>query len=474
MSLDFEDSIVAVATPPGEGGVAIVRLSGEGCKDILARVVRRRFREPEAPWQSHHLYLAEVHDGESIIDEVLAVFMAGPHSYTGQDSAEIHCHGGRVLPSLIVDLCLAQGARLARPGEYTLRAYLSGKLDLAQAESVLGLIEAGSRSAVRLAARGLEGALTRRVAAVRDRLLDLVAELEAELDFGDEVPSMTSAALCQSAAEVGQRVTAILKDANEGQELIDGVHVVLVGPPNVGKSTLYNVLVGAERALVSPYAGTTRDQLESVISLLGVSVRLCDTAGLRVSEDPVEQMGVARSQSSGRVADILVLVLDGSQAFPSDFFAEYAPLLREGKARDVLVVLNKDDLGRSGMSEAEVSAKLGELQTGEGSAACRVVRCSLVEGSGVEALVSQLGELVAAGRSTESGGALSVNQRQREALLRCQAALESFAAGAQADMPHDCLLLDLHLAIEHLGAVYGQDVSEDILDRVFSKFCLGK
>lgn len=454
----MDETIVAVATPPGEGGVAIVRLSGSEAGRILSAVVqRRRGRE----WLSHRLYLGRACAGEGqVLDEVLAVWMQGPRSYTGEDVAEIHCHGGRVLPALVVDACVARGARLAHPGEFTLRAFLAGRLDLAQAESVLALIRAGSAGAARLAAEGLEGALSQRVRALRGELLDWLAAWEAELDFGDEVPGLGPSEVARRLALGREELGAILAEAEEGRVRGEGLLAVLVGAPNAGKSTLWNALLGEERALVTPYPGTTRDRLEHPVVLEGLGLRLVDTAGLRPGGEPVEQLGMGRTLQAVGHAEVLVVVLDASQDWPASLEEVQGAAGRV----PVLVVLNKQDLpGRLDPAEAATRFPAGI-----------VVPTCLLEPSGVGPVRRALVELLRQAGAGRTAGALSVNRRQFQALVRCQESLEAVALGVEAGMPCDCLAVDLRQAVVALGEVTGQDVTEEVLDRVFSEFCLGK
>lgn len=504
------DSIVAVATPSGCGGVAIVRLSGPCSLTIMAAVVVPRSEKlsqqraldghhqssastlptgevaatarigaektGRAGWRPRHMYLVSVVEADgSIVDQALAVYMPGPHSFTGEDVCEIHCHGGLALPGLIVQLCIAQGARLADPGEFTLRAFLAGKLDLAQAESVLGLIEADSRRAVHLAARGLEGSLSRQVQHMRSRLLRIVAELEAELDYGDEVSGLEAEQIAAVCSSVLADIDNVLIDAQEGELLVEGVYTVLAGLPNVGKSSLWNSLIGEERALVTPYAGTTRDQLECRLSIQGICFKLVDTAGLRDSSDPVEQMGVSRSRQAITRAQLLVVVLDSSrQVQPQLREVLASESLDSGAYAGVVVVLNKQDLALPTYGESVkdiVTEMLGE---------CHLEIVKTILGGehrdevGVRNVQQALVDIVRGLSAWGDNQAFSVNARQRQALVQARQSLEGCQAAIGFSMPSDCLLLDLHQALSSLGAVVGSNVSEDILDEVFSRFCLGK
>lgn len=446
-----EDTIVAMATPPGEGGVAIVRLSGPLCEEILVNLMQR-----SGAWESHRLYHGRVLLGEAgISDEVLAVLMRAPRSYTREDVAEVHCHGGRLVPGLFVDACVRLGARLARPGEFTLRAFLNGRLDLTQAESVLGVIQASHRAALRVAADGLAGNLSRRVEGLRGELLDWLCRLEAEIDFGEEVPAMPAGESRARLRQARSSLEGLLRGAEEGRLRSEGILTVLAGAPNAGKSTLLNLLLGEERALVTPHPGTTRDRLEESAVLGGIPFRLVDTAGLRSSEEPVERLGMERTREVLGRADLVLVVMDGSIAPPE---------LDLGAGAADLVVLNKRDLGVVVTAEHVAACWPGAL----------VRECSLIDGTGLHGVRQGLLELGRrlAGEHTE--GVHLVNRRQQEALLRCADSLATLESALADSLPSECLCVDLREAVTALGQVTGADVTEEVLDRIFSNFCLGK
>ena len=439
-----------------------MRLSGAGCLSVASGVFKPR-SGCIGSWLPRHMYFGQVCDAQGqALDEALAVFMPSPHSYTGEDVAEIHCHGGILLPSLIVDRCVELGARLASPGEFTLRAFLNGKLDLAQAEAVLGLIKAASSGAVRLQARGLSGALSQRVKALRSRLLSLVARLEAEIDFGEEVDSVSASDQCCEAEAIDAGIAKLLRDAHVGKALAQGVTVVLIGPPNAGKSTLWNKLLGEDRALVTPVPGTTRDCLEADCTVGGCFLHLLDTAGLRQSDDYVEQLGMQRTREAVRDADICVVILDGSR----EWSAEDEEIASLTAASGPLLLLNKRDLG-SAVSCGEAAAHFGISEN------C-VLSVGLLDDQYIPLINKHLAERARLVAGDYGEGAVSVNQRQMQALTRAQECLAQYRLGVADGMPCDCLLSDLHRALAFLGEVTGENVSEDILDQIFSQFCLGK
>jgi len=395
-----------------------------------------------------------------LLDEVLAVLMRAPNSYTREDVAEIHCHGGLMIPSLVLEACVAAGARLARPGEFTLRAFLSGRMDLAQAESVLALIQAGSATAARLAAEGLQGAPSRRVAQVRKDLLDGLSALEAGLDFGDEVQGLDEAGLLDRVNRVRGALQSWILQADQGRMGAEGLLTVVVGPPNAGKSTLWNQLLGEERALVSPYAGTTRDRLEAPVQLGGLRLRLVDTAGLRSTADPLEALGMGLTRKALEHAEVLVVILDCSVDWPGAL--EELPAV----AAEIpcVVVLNKSDLP----SRLRAGEARGHFPT------ARVVSTCLLDASGVEVVRVALEEACRRAGVGRTAGALSLNSRQYQALVRGLEHLDALTLGLASGVPLDCLAVDLRQAISALGEVSGEDVTEELLDRVFSQFCIGK
>lgn len=381
--------------------------------------------------------------------------MRAPRSYTREDVAEVHSHGGRLVPGLLVEACLHLGARLARPGEFTLRAFLNGRLDLSQAESVQEVIRASHRSALRVAAEGLAGLLSRRVGRIRANLLEWLSRLEAEIDFGEEVPAMSAGESSARLQEARQALDRLQTGGEEGRLRSEGIHTVLVGAPNAGKSTLLNLLLGEDRALVTPYAGTTRDRLEETAMLAGLPFRLVDTAGLHDSAEPLERLGMDRTREALQRAEVLVAVVDGSTCWPA------LDLPAEGPH---LVVLNKRDLGAL-------------VQVSEVAAACPgavVVECSLLDGTGLDAVRQALIDLGRRLAGERSDGVHPVNRRQLEALLRCRQSLSTLELALSQGLPAECLCVDLREAVTALGEVTGEDVSEEVLERIFSTFCLGK
>ncbi len=452
------DTIVAPATPPGEGGIGILRLSGPAAGSLLAAVFRGRVAVPAMT--SHHLYHGRLcrPDG-SALDDVLAVLMRAPHSYTGEDVAEVHCHGGSRLLRSVLDLFLATGARLARPGEFTQRAFLNGRLDLAQAEAVAALIGARSEQAARAALAQLDGRLSARLRHFSAECRELLTLLEAHIDFpDDELGALDQDAVVRRAQTLRDEMAALLATFDAGRALREGVSVLILGRPNVGKSSLLNALLGEARAIVTEIPGTTRDTLEEQLVLGGIPLRLVDTAGVRDTSDPIEQEGVRRARSKAAAADLVLLVIDQSQPLRAEdrLALALAPLER------TVLVRNKGDLPGAATDEALRGFT-------------RQVTVSAKGGSGLEALQQQVIDFFTgdAGGALEEGVVLT-ERRHREALVLATTAVERFLAAPSAGEPLECQAMELREALAALGQITGETTADDILNEIFGKFCIGK
>jgi tRNA modification GTPase len=477
------ETIAAIATPPGVGGVGIVRISGPEAFAIGRALFRRSGTVDGAPFEpvSHlltHGFVIDPATGERV-DEVLAAFMRAPRTYTREDVLEFQAHGGPLILRRILALALANGARAAHPGEMTLRAFLNGRLDLAQAEAVMALISAESEAGRRLALRQLQGELSTRVQQARTAAMGALARIEASIDFPDEeVPPPDPAELAMLIAEAQAEVARLLAGADRGRILREGLRVAIVGRPNVGKSSLLNALLRTERAIVTPIAGTTRDTVEERASIGGIPVHLVDTAGLTPSDDPIERIGVARSRAAARSADLLLFVLDGSEplndldtAAAQELHALNTDEPENETVRDsstsalplMLLVLNKADL----------PAVTGEQEAQALWPGAQVVHSSTLSADGVAALEQAITALVLGGEA-QSGDTLVASARHADALRRAAEHLTAAQATLTGDLPLDFVSIDLRAALETLGEITGETATGDLLDRIFSEFCIGK
>jgi tRNA modification GTPase len=454
-----DDTIAAIATPLGHGGVGIVRLSGARCSAIADAVfVGRR---PARQWRTHHFYRGRVVDAAgAAIDDALAVLMRAPRSYTGEDVVELHCHGSPVTLRRVLARVLSGGARAAEPGEFTKRAFLNGRLDLAQAEAVIDLVRARTGSAAQLAVQQLSGDLSAHLGDLRAQLIGLKALLEAQIDFSEEDFEVAPAELLATLDGCRTNVEILVETYRCGKIMRDGVRVAIIGKPNVGKSSLLNALLGEARAIVTPIAGTTRDTIEEVADFDGIPVVLTDTAGLRQMEhaDPVERMGMERTTGKIAEAHLVLPVLDASAAFD----AEDEAVLEAARGLPQVLVLNKIDLAVPVLDiEALANGTLA-------------VRVSATQRIGLTELRHAVVAAVTGGLAMESHGPVLTNVRHHAALTQAAESLRLARESICERRPADLVAVDVQDAIDHIGAVTGVVTSEDVLDRIFSEFCIGK
>ena len=458
------DTIAAISTPPGRGGIGIVRLSGPQAASITAQLLRIR-----QPLEHTRARLADVLDEidspNEPIDEAMVTFFAGPNSYTGDDLVEVAAHGSPVVLNLLLRRALALGARLAEPGEFTERAFLAGKLDLTQAEAVRDLIDAQTLTQARQAAGQMGGALSRRVAPVKMSLVELIALLEAGIDFAEDDVDVAPQ------TEIGRRIdslipplTALEASFARGRIVHDGLTMAIVGRPNAGKSSLFNRLVERDRAIVTATPGTTRDLVTERISLDGIPLELVDTAGIRETFEEVEQLGIARSREALADAAIVLVVLDATQPLNE----EERGLLAAVHGRAALVAINKCDLAQSGSGEASlhtdqsVAEQLGVL----------AIPTSALTGDGINLLREGIVRLATGGAAAEPG--LLTNLRQQQAIVAARTALQDCLKANETAIPHEMILLDLYRALWAMDSLTGQTTPDDIINLIFSTFCIGK
>ena len=460
--MNLEDTIVAIATPPGRGGLGVVRIAGDEARAIAARLLRL-----QRPLQAGRALLGEVVEPETgtRIDEVVVTYFRKPHSYTTDDVIEISAHGSPIVLRYIIELAINAGARLAAPGEFTMRAFLNGRIDLTQAEAVRDLIEAQTLYQAKVAAGQLEGALSHRLEPIKQKLVELIALLEAGIDFAeDDVPVAPTAQILDSIAEVRAPLERLEASFAFGKLVHDGLTLAIVGRPNVGKSSLFNQLVECERAIVTATPGTTRDLVTETVALGGIPVRLVDTAGIRQTVDEVEHIGVRKSREALADADLVLLVMDASQTSRED-----TELLAEIGGRTAIVVENKIDLldGRGGPNSgvALPSAVVNRHSVR--------VRTSAATGEGIPQLRSEILRQIGASGGQQEIGFLT-NARHRGLVRESLTGLERAREAAEQNVPHEMLLLDLYSALRPLDEITGATTADDIMNLIFSSFCIGK
>ena len=471
-----QETIVAISTPPGRGGIGIVRLSGSHAKLIAGRLIRHQSGSAaeEFALEPARARVVEIPDPESgeKIDEAVVTFFAAPNSYTGEDLIEIAAHGSPVVLDLLVRTALRGGARLARPGEFTERAFLSGRMDLTQAEAVRDLIEAQTLYQARIAAEQMGGALSRRVQPAKEKLVELISLLEAGIDFAEDDVSVTpDEEIITRIDAIADELRTLALSFEHGRIVHVGLRLAIVGRPNVGKSSLFNRLLERERAIVTDAPGTTRDLVTERLSLGGIPVELVDTAGLREALDEAEAIGVRKSRETLAEADVVLVVLDASVPLRDD----EAELIGSLSGRRVLVVENKCDLNEPASRQAGESAATGYAtgEFGHRPAAIAVLRTSALTGKGIVELRDALAGM-ARNPAGESEAGLLTTLRHFEAVTGALTALSAARDAVAARVPHEMLLLDLYGALRQLDSLTGETTADDILNRIFSTFCIGK
>jgi tRNA modification GTPase len=448
---------IATAVVPQQGSVNIVRVSGS---EALA-LARALFHAPgNQPWESHRILYGYVRHPQTqqVVDEALLLIMQAPRSYTREDVVEFHCHGGIIPVQQVLQLCVEQGARLAQPGEFTLRAFLNGRLDLTQAESIADLVGARSQAATHLALAGLQGKLAHPIRSLRARCLNILAEIEARIDFEEDLPPLDEDAVKKEIEQVLAEVTDILATAEQGELLRAGLKVAIVGRPNVGKSSLLNAWSKSDRAIVTDLPGTTRDVVESTLVVGGIPVQVLDTAGIRETADVVEKIGVERSRNAANAADLVLLTIDAGAGWTNGDREIYSQV----QHRPVILVINKIDLVEA----------IHELPLPD-TIHC-VVRTAAAHNQGIDALERAILDAVSADNLQASNLDLAINQRQAAALTRAKTSLQQVQATIVSELPLDFWTIDLRGALAALGEVTGEEVTESVLERIFSRFCIGK
>lgn len=454
------DTIAAISTALGEGAIGIVRMSGPEAIEYANQLFREKDLNQVA---SHTIHYGHIYrEDQSIIDEVMITVLKAPKTYTREDIIEINCHGGLVAVQEVLEACLYQGARLAQPGEFTKRAFLNGRLDLSQAEALMDLIQAKTAKSMSASMSQLSGSLSSKIKHLRNEMLQTLAQVEVTIDYPeyDDVEELSNKALCQTALVVKDEIDKLLNEASNGQLLREGVKTVIVGRPNVGKSSLLNRLTGREKAIVTNIAGTTRDTIEELISIRGIPLLLIDTAGIRDTNEIVEQIGVNKSRQMVNEADLIILMFDQSQAL-SSMDLELIDLTKDKKR---IVLLNKQDL-KSGLD----IDKLKEAIVGTS-----LIETSLMTDEGIYEMENQIESLFNKGAIESQDVNYLLNTRHTNLLKQAIRSLDAVIEASQMGVPVDLIQIDFTQAWDYLGEITGESVQDELLDKLFSQFCLGK
>ncbi|MGC5326500.1 tRNA uridine-5-carboxymethylaminomethyl(34) synthesis GTPase MnmE [Brevibacillus sp. SYSU BS000544] len=455
------DTIAACATAMGEGGVAIIRVSGSEAIPIVDRIFRGKHKLLTVDTHTIHYGTLRVPETEELVEEVLVSVMREPRTFTREDVVEINCHGGLVSVERVLDLVLENGARLAEPGEFTKRAFLNGRIDLSQAEAVIDIIRSKTDRAMKVALSQVEGKLSKLIRALRQDLIEAMAHIEVTLDYPEhDVEEVTQNFLYKKCEEVQKEIYRLLQTAKQGKILRDGLSTAIVGRPNVGKSSLLNSLVQEEKAIVTDVAGTTRDVIEEYVNVRGVPLKLIDTAGIRETEDIVEKIGVEKSRQALQQADLILLVLNYNERLTQEDLAIFEAV----KGFNVIVIINKTDLPQ------EIDLNLVQKHfPGQ-----PFILTSVKEEKGIELLEEAIARLFFSGRVQQEDLTYVSNARHIHLLRQAEQAIREAISGIEAQMPIDMVQIDIKRAWELLGEVIGDSVGEDLIDQIFSQFCLGK
>lgn len=452
----MDDCIAAISSATGEAGIGIVRMTGEGCADVLDSVFKRANKN--ADLINRKMTYGHIVDDNEIVDEVLVCYMKAPHTYTREDVVEIYTHGGVVAVRKVLEVLLNNGARLAEAGEFTKRAFLNGRIDLSQAEAIIDMIKAKTDKAYSVSMKQLEGSVNRNIKQLRDKLLDMLSHVEYSINFTEDMQDeLDNTPVLNEGREVLDKLKKLSESANRGRIIRDGINTTIIGKPNVGKSSLLNALLKENRAIVTDIPGTTRDVIEEYIDLDGISLKINDTAGIRDTEDIVEKIGVEKSVSFISDSDLIIAIFDSSREF-DDEDRKILDLIRDKKS---IVLLNKIDLD-------------GEFDVDENLEGIEVIHTSIKNNEGIEDLENKIIEMFNDGYIEANNDNIITNIRHRDIINKAIKSLESSLHDMEAGVPIDCFEVDLRNAWEILGEITGETVDDDVLNKIFSDFCIGK
>ncbi|KUO49609.1 MAG: hypothetical protein APF76_00025 [Desulfitibacter sp. BRH_c19] len=458
-----QEAIVGIATPPGEGGIAIIRITGSQSTDIISDIFVSKYKKSKDSFKDRYFYLGKIYDDNQFIDQVMMVVMKSPKSYTGEDVVEIHCHGGVLVTRKIQELVLKKGARMADPGEFTKRAFLNGKLDLTQAEAIIDIITAKSESGLKSATKQLDGNLKESINNINANLEKILANLEAEIDFpDDDIETMSIKEMDQLIDKSIRDIDILIEEAEAGRVSREGVNTVIVGKTNVGKSSLLNALVRDDRAIVTEIPGTTRDVIEEHIQIKGILFKINDTAGFRDTQDIVEKIGLEKSQKLLLDADLILFVIDDTQRLTEDDYN----LMEQLKSIDkkILVIINKIDLKRFHLKD-EIHRQLP---------LAKIIEISALEKTGLGLVEDELVNMVFSGEVIQNQEYIITRTRHKNALVTTKGFLQEGKKTIANGLTEEFLSIDLKDAWMALGQITGNTIDKDIMDKIFSEFCIGK
>ena len=467
------DTIAAIATAVSDSGIGIIRISGSDALLVADKVYRSPKNQKKlSQAASHTIHYGYIYDEDELIDEVMVAVMRSPHSYTTENTVEINCHGGILVMNRILETVLHHGARLAQPGEFTKRAFLNGRIDLSKAEAVMDLIHSKNEFAMKASVNQLKGSVSAKVRSLREDILYEIAFIESALDDPEHISlEGYPDKLMAKTRGLSQELKKLIDSADNGKMLKDGIRTVILGKPNAGKSSLLNVLVGEDKAIVTSVAGTTRDVLEESIKLHGIGLNMIDTAGIRDTEDEVEKIGVEKARKYANQADLVIYVVDSSRELDEND-EEIIELIRDKK---VIVLLNKTDL-EPVVTEEQIKDKFREIYEGEENHddSLHVIRTSTKDNTGIDEFEKTIQDMFFAGRIAVNDEIYITNQRHKEALVEAYDSLKMVQKSLEDEMPEDFYSIDLMSAYAALGRIIGEEVGEDLVNEIFSKFCMGK
>nr|WP_288323311.1 tRNA uridine-5-carboxymethylaminomethyl(34) synthesis GTPase MnmE [uncultured Peptostreptococcus sp.] len=457
----IDDTIAAIATAPGEGGIGIIRISGADSIAIASSIFKPFYKENLLDYPNRSLVYGNIVDSDRVIDEVLIARMEGPNSYTAEDVVEINCHGGFISVKKILELVLKKGARLADPGEFTKRAFLNGRIDLSQAEAVIDIINAKTDQSHDIAQTQLEGALSQKVRSLRNMITEVLAQVEVAIDYPEEdIEFITYKELTDKTSQIQKEVVKMYETSDTGKILREGLKTAILGKPNVGKSSLMNWILGENRAIVTEIAGTTRDVIEEFVNIKGIPLKIVDTAGIRETDDIVEKIGVEKSRDHMKSSDLVLVVLDSSRELEEDDLE----ILDAINPKKTLVLINKIDL-ESRLDMDKVKEYIAEEN---------IIHISAMENKGLESIHDKIETMVYEGRVSNKGDVMITNTRHKDAIYKAMNSINDAIKGLEDHMSYDFIGVDLKDSWDSLGFINGDTVTEDLLDTIFKNFCIGK